>query len=90
MEAGLTGCTVFIPSGENLDIFSPTTVYATIALRSASCVKPLFDRICCARTRVLLTRRLFLTNVIVDPLENWSETELPSCDGLHHELVRSQ
>ena len=37
-----------------------------------------------------LTCKSFLANVIVDPLENWSETEFPSHNGLHHKLVRGQ
>src|SRR5262249_16836902 len=34
-------------------------------------------RICCSRTCVLQPRKLFLANVIIDPLEDWPETELP-------------
>ncbi len=34
------------------------------------------------------SRQLFLPNVIIDPLENWPETELSSCDGTYHKLVR--
>src|SRR5215469_12178246 len=30
------------------------------------------------------------SNVIVDPLENWSKTELPRRDRLHHELICGQ
>jgi len=50
---------------------------------------PLTRRIC-SRTTVLLPRKLFLANVIIDPLEDWPETELSSCDGLHHKFVRGQ
>ena len=40
------------------------------------------------QSSILLSRHLFLPNVIIDPLENWPETELSSCDGTYHKLVR--